>query len=87
MSNTRGDHLDIGLFSPEIGAMIIPDSATSTNCRSTIGTLLAANHVWSYDFVSSRTYDGRTFRVLTLIDEYTRKCLALRVARRLNTMT
>ena len=42
------------------------------------------NHVWSYDFVSARTHDGRTFRVLTLIDEYTRKCLALRVGRRLN---
>ena len=42
------------------------------------------NHVWSYDFGSSFTQDGRTLRVLALIDEYTRKCLALRVARRLN---
>jgi len=42
------------------------------------------NHVWSYDFVSSFTHDGRTLRVLTLIDEFTRKCLALLVARRLN---
>jgi transposase InsO family protein len=42
------------------------------------------NHVWSYDFVSAFTHDGRTLRLLTLIDEYTRKCLALRVARRQN---
>jgi putative transposase len=42
------------------------------------------NHVWSYDFVSAFTHDGRTLRLLTLIDEYTRRCLALRVARRLN---
>ena len=42
------------------------------------------NHVWSYDFVSAFTQDGRTLRLLTLIDEYSRKCLALRVARRLN---
>jgi putative transposase len=42
-----------------------------------------ANHVWSYDFVSTATHDGRTFRLLTLIDEYTRECLAVRVARRL----
>jgi transposase InsO family protein len=42
-----------------------------------------ANHVWSYDFVSARTHDGRTLRLLTLIDEYTRECLAIRVARRL----
>ncbi|MGH9707684.1 MAG: IS3 family transposase [Candidatus Acidiferrales bacterium] len=42
-----------------------------------------ANHVWSYDFVSGRTHDGRSIRMLTLIDEYTRECLAIRVARRL----
>jgi transposase InsO family protein len=42
-----------------------------------------ANHVWSYDFVSAVTHDGRTLRMLTLIDEYTRECLAIRVARRL----
>jgi putative transposase len=42
-----------------------------------------ANHVWSYDFVSARTHDGRTIRMLTLIDEFTRECLAIRVARRL----
>ena len=41
-----------------------------------------ANHVWSYDFVSAMTHDGRTLRMLTLIDEYTRECLAIRVARR-----
>ena len=42
-----------------------------------------ANHVWSYDFVSAMTHDGRTLRLLVLIDEYTRECLAIRVARRL----
>ena len=42
-----------------------------------------ANHVWSYDFVSAMTHDGRSLRLLTLIDEYTRECLAIRVARRM----
>jgi putative transposase len=42
------------------------------------------NHVWSYDFVEARTHDGRSLRLLTLIDEHTRECLAIRVARRLN---
>ena len=42
-----------------------------------------ANHVWSYDFVFDRTHDGRKFRMLTVIDEYTRRCLAVRVERRL----
>jgi len=41
-------------------------------------------HVWSYDFVSAQTHDGRSVRLLTLIDEYTRECLAIRVARRIN---
>jgi putative transposase len=42
-----------------------------------------ANHVGSYDFVSAMTHDGRTLRMLTLIDEYTQECLTIRVARRL----
>ena len=46
-----------------------------------------ANHVWSYDFVAARTHDGRSLRLLTLIDEFTRECLAIRVARRQNSVT
>ena len=42
------------------------------------------NHVWAYDFVASRTHDGRPLRFLTVIEEYTRECLAIDVARRLN---
>lgn len=41
-------------------------------------------HVWSYDFVQDRTHDGKVFRMLCVIDEYTRECLAIRVERRLN---
>ena len=42
------------------------------------------NHVWSYDFVLHHTSDGRRFRMLTIIDEFTRQCLAIDVDRRLN---
>jgi putative transposase len=42
------------------------------------------NHVWSYDFVEAATHDGRKVRLMTLIDEFTRECLAIRVARRIN---
>jgi transposase InsO family protein len=42
------------------------------------------NHVWSYDFVADRTHDGRAYRMLCIIDEFTREALAVRVARRLN---
>jgi putative transposase len=41
------------------------------------------NHVWSYDFVQDRTQEGRPIRMLTVIDEFTRRCLAIVVARRL----
>jgi len=44
------------------------------------------NHVWSYDFVHERTHDGRAFRTLNIIDEYTRECLMIRVARKLNSV-
>jgi len=41
------------------------------------------NHVWSYDFVEDRTHHGRKFRMLNIIDEFTRECLAIRVSRKL----
>jgi len=37
-----------------------------------------ANHVWSYDFVSAKTHDGGTARMLNLIDEHSRECLPTR---------
>ena len=40
-------------------------------------------HVWSYDFVIARTADGRSFKMLTILDEYTRECLAILVERRI----
>jgi transposase InsO family protein len=44
------------------------------------------NHVWSYDFVEDRTHDGRKYRMLNVIDEFTRECLAIRVSRKLNSV-
>jgi putative transposase len=37
------------------------------------------NHVWSYDFVEDRTHDGRKYRMLNIVDEFTHECLAIRV--------
>ena len=45
---------------------------------------LHRNHVWAYDFVEARTHEGRKVRLLTMIDEYTRECLAIRAGRRMN---
>jgi transposase InsO family protein len=41
------------------------------------------DHVWAYDFVQTRTTDGRPLRMLVVVDEYTRECLAIDVARTL----
>ncbi len=41
------------------------------------------NHVWAYDFVEDRTRDGRKFRTLNVVDEFTREALAIRVGRQL----
>ena len=40
-------------------------------------------HVWSYDFVADRTHDGKAFRMLTVIDEFSRECLAIHVQRQI----
>ena len=45
-----------------------------------------ADHVWSYDFVHHRTYDGRAFRMLNVLDEFTRESLAIRVRRKLSSI-
>lgn len=41
------------------------------------------DHVWSYDFVTARTSNGRAFRMLNIIDEYTRECLGILVQRKI----
>jgi putative transposase len=43
-----------------------------------------ANHVWAYDFVEDRTHDRRKFRMLCVVDEFTREALAIKVDRKLN---
>ena len=45
-----------------------------------------ANYVWAYDFVADRTSDGKGYRMLNIVDEFTRECLTIKVARRLNSM-
>ena len=44
------------------------------------------NQVWSYDFVTDRTQDGRALKLLTIVDEYTRECLAIEVRRRMRSI-
>lgn len=44
---------------------------------------LYRHHVWSYDFVADRTHDGRSLKMLTVVDEFSRECLAIEVGRSL----
>jgi transposase InsO family protein len=44
------------------------------------------DHIWSYDFMIARTSDGRPFRILTILDEYTRECQAISVERRISSL-
>ena len=44
------------------------------------------NHVWSYDFVEDRTHEGRKYRMLNVIDEFTHEAIAIRVKRKLNSL-
>jgi putative transposase len=44
------------------------------------------NHVWSYDFVEDRTHEGRKYRMLNIIDEFTHECLAIRIDRKLKSV-
>ena len=43
-------------------------------------------HVWSYDFVEDRTHEGKKYRMLNIIDEFTHECLAIRIDRRLKSI-
>jgi len=44
------------------------------------------NHVWSYDFVEDRTHEGRKYRMLNVVDEFTHEAIAIRVKRKLNSL-
>jgi transposase InsO family protein len=41
------------------------------------------NHVWSCDFVEDRTHEGRKYRMLNVVDEFTHECIAIRIERKL----
>lgn len=58
-------------------------AVVSPGCADVQADGQATSHVWSYDFVQARTHDGRALPMLTLIEEYSRECPVIDVARRL----
>jgi len=67
----RGEGLKVPQGQPKRGRLWLNDGS----CVRFLPT--HRNHVWSYDFVSDRTHDGRSIKMLTVIDEFSRGCLAL----------
>ena len=72
--------------SPEREAPLSPARrrACINRVRAELNVSEHRDHVWSYDFVHCRTDDGKAFRTLIIIDEYSRECLAIHVDHKLN---
>jgi transposase InsO family protein len=69
-----------------VGLQVKPPKKRVRRRGASTGWLERATHrhqVWSWDFIHDRTDNGGTLKMLTLIDEYTRQCLAIRPARAL----
>ncbi len=73
----RGEGLRVPAKQPPRGRLWLTDGSCVRH-RPT-----HRNHVWAYDFVATRTRDGRPLKLLTIVDEYTRECVAIDVERRL----
>ena len=73
----RGEGLKVPAKQPKRGRLWVTDGSC-VRLRPQ-----RRNHVWAYDFVALRTSDGRPVRLLTVVDEYTRECLAIQVGRSL----
>jgi putative transposase len=58
----------------------IPRQGTSTGLPT---QAIYRHHVWTWDFIFDRTEKGSTIKMLTMLDEYTRQCLAIRVERQM----
>ena len=54
--------------------------------RGTMATAAAPNQCWSMDFMSDKLADGRSFRILTVVDQYTRECVCLEADRAMTGM-
>ena len=73
----RREGLKVPQQQPKRGRLWLTDGSC-VRCRPA-----HRHHVWAYDFVAARTHDGRPLKILTVIEEYSRECLAILVARRL----
>ena len=89
---TAGWTVNVEAGGPDLAAGRPEGAAAAAQAGSACGSLTGPvpgsgprrpNHVWAYDFLTDRTHDGRAFRLLTIVDAFTRECLAIVVARKL----
>ncbi len=73
----RQEGLKVPSKQPKRGRLWLTDGSCIRLCPT------KRNHVWSYDMAMIRTTDGRALRILVIIDEFTRECLSIYVARRI----
>ena len=76
----RREGLKVPQKQPKRGQRWLTDGSC-IRCRPTY-----RHHVWAYDFLTARTNDGRPLKILTVLEEYSRECLAIVVARRLRSL-
>ena len=76
----RREGLKVPQKQPKRGRLWLTDGSC-IRCRPAY-----RHHVWAYDFVTARTHDGRPLKILAVVEEYSRECLALVVARRLRSI-
>jgi putative transposase len=74
----RRERLKVPVKQPKKGRLWLNDGSC-IRLRPTY-----VDHVWSYDFVHHRTEDGRAYRTLNILDEFSRECLDIKVKRKLN---
>ena len=72
----RREGLKVPQKQPKRGRLWLTDGSC-VRCRPAY-----RHHVWAYDFLTARTHDGRPLKILTVVEEYSRECLAILVARR-----
>jgi putative transposase len=60
-----------------------PRRRVSAKKRTDRPVAATSNHIWSMDFMADQLFDGRRFRLLTLVDNFSRECLAIRIGQRL----
>ena len=73
----RREGLNVPQNQPKRGRLWLADGSCIRRCPE------YRHHVWAYDVVADRTHDGRPLKILTVVDEYSRECLAIGVARRM----